>query len=431
MSHRSNTFQPTDDDGRIESSSARNAPSSSGKPKEPPKKVTFDHVGFPVGPGSGKPATSLGDLTRSQISVKYASWDVVPDDTKDKLWTNFKEKFSFKDSQRKDQMMKAAMAWRRYKNTLRNRHLKPSGTLQNWLDAIPESFIPEDWHAFCTYESSPQAKAVKAQNKKNRINSASRGTHTSGRYGYNRAAWNFKEIHGRKPTRIELWLYTHKRKCGGYAPHDALLARKFEEFLQLMHETDDVEPFDCDSFINSFKSSSIRKRTRCIPSTMTSTRFAASAFAREMLEEVESERDVWKNRLESIEATNAMLVSKVDELIEAMRSGKFKDGANQKPSGNISTNPGSSNSLPESTKCKILGWGNVVVAHGRRTPCGSADIMHGHKLGPEEAKVLVDRVIDPEYPVWNKRQGCATTLSDIGVGGFMYWHEAYLVPDHD
>ncbi|KAL5730193.1 hypothetical protein ACHQM5_003045 [Ranunculus cassubicifolius] len=194
-----------------------------------------------------------------------------------------------------------------------------------------------------------------------------------------------------------------------------------------MRDTNDVEPLDTQRMIKTF-GEKIEERTRCIGSTISNSRWMASAFAREMLEEVECENDGWKNRLESIEPTNAMLVSKVDELIEGMRSGNLRSGANQNPLGDTSTNLGSSNPLPEPTQCEILGWGKVVVAIG--TPCGAADVVHGHKLGQSEKKVLIDEIIDPECLLWGKRQGCATTLMEEGVGGFIYWDDSHLAPHY-
>lgn len=122
-------------------------------------------------------------------------------------------------------MRKANNSWRKYKTKLRKNYFK-GDDVDKWIENIPEHGVrPEAWRAFCLNEATPEQLAVRDRNKKNKNNCPRKSTHNTGRYGYARAEEKFKEENnGRTPMRVELWLYTHKRKDGSYAPHDEELA---------------------------------------------------------------------------------------------------------------------------------------------------------------------------------------------------------------
>lgn len=134
--------------------------------------------------------------------------------------------FNFRDSQKVVQLKKADDSFRKFKSKIRDLYLRDGADLQTWIEAMPDKkFSPEDWFEFCVHEASPEQLALRERNKRNKNNFVRKSTHNTGRYGYARAREKFmEENNGRKPLRVELWLYTHKRKDGSYAPHDEEIA---------------------------------------------------------------------------------------------------------------------------------------------------------------------------------------------------------------
>ena len=96
-----------------------------------------------------------------------------------------------------------------------------------WKEKVPLKIKPEDWECFCDNEAKQEQKDLRKRNKEIKMNCPTKSTHNTGRDGYARRAEKWKEEHGRDPNRAELWLYTHKRKDGTYAPHDQEFAVRF------------------------------------------------------------------------------------------------------------------------------------------------------------------------------------------------------------
>ncbi|KAL5701690.1 hypothetical protein ACHQM5_027001 [Ranunculus cassubicifolius] len=185
------------------------------------KILKFNTKGLPIGPG----ALLLGKLVRTQIPIRFKRWtDPTLKERKDLLWKDYKKAYNFTDAQKVVMMRKAGAAWKMHKATLRKR-LKGSD-IQRWMDAIPKKGVrPEDWLAFCQHENTLGQQAIRARNKRVKNNCVRKSTHNTGRYGYAQAEHNFKDANqGRNPLRVELWLYTHERKGGGYSPDNVEFA---------------------------------------------------------------------------------------------------------------------------------------------------------------------------------------------------------------
>ena len=119
-------------------------------------------------------------------------------------------------------MKKANESWKKFKAKIRV-NLK-GDDVAKWRENVPKNVKHEDWEVFCDNEAAQAQRDLRRKNKEIKQNCAKMTTHNTGRYGYARAAENWKKEHGREPTRAELWLSTHKVKGGDYAPHDEAFA---------------------------------------------------------------------------------------------------------------------------------------------------------------------------------------------------------------
>lgn len=130
-------------------------------------------------------------------------------------------------------MRKASGAWKKFKGKLRANLVGDDVT--KWKEYIPKNVKSKDWEAYCDHEATLSQKEVRKRNKAIKNSSERKSTHNTGRNGYARSAEKWENENGRPPTRAELWLYTHIKKDGTYAPHDQEFAvSSFLNFLLLV-----------------------------------------------------------------------------------------------------------------------------------------------------------------------------------------------------
>ena len=184
-----------------------------------------------------------------------------------------------------------------------------------------------------------------------------------------------------------------------------------------------------------------RGRVRCVGSTISRTAILASAFAREMLQEVNADNESWKDHVDNLREEMEGVKSTLSDFVKNFESGKFVcvgHNSHALPSPNTAT-PSSPFTPPTSqvssfssmVECKILSHTGQVVGYGRKLPPGAVSSVHFHELGKREVKIVLDLIKVPEYPVWGGKQGSCETLGDVGNNGFLYWHDDFLPPIDD
>ena len=190
-----------------------------------------------------------------------------------------------------------------------------------------------------------------------------------------------------------------------------------------------------------------RGRVRCIGSNISRKAMLATAFAREMLKEVNGRRDDWMEKVNELREDIDGLKSTFTQFLEDFKSGKF---VNVGPDFHATTSPVTKTrtmesptsvpnarstthfpSLDDLIPCKILSYKGEIVGYGRKSKIGAVTLVHGYRLGQREVSVVLDKIMLSEYSVWDKIEGFGSTLEEVGKGGIMYWHDDFLLPMDD
>ncbi|KAF5185643.1 hypothetical protein FRX31_024770 [Thalictrum thalictroides] len=200
-----------------------------------------------------------------------------------------------------------------------------------------------------------------------------------------------------------------------------------------MRQTGGVETLDSGPIFDTFGVDK-RGRVLCV-GPISRKALLASSFEREMLEEVDLERDGWRKEMNVLHENNEKIVSQLNKLVEGLKSGKYNQVPSQHTPSHDSQNNASSNNFgfPSYSQlshisCAILSHTGVVVAYGTKTPIGTERVVNGHRMQPREAKVLIDEVKDRSYSVWGGEQDGAMTLGEVSRGSYLYWHDDFLPP---
>ena len=97
---------------------------------------------------------------------------------------------------------------------------------------------------------------------------------------------------------------------------------KVEMLLKLFQESGEEETLDSGPIFDTFGKET-RGRARCVGSTISRKAMMASAFAREMLQEVHTDHDDWREKVDSLKEEMEVVKSTVIEFVKDFKSGKF------------------------------------------------------------------------------------------------------------
>ena len=223
------------------------------------------------------------------------------------------------------------------------------------------------------------------------------------------------------------------------------LQDQIEFLLKVFKERGEKETLDSDPISEVF-GKDLKGRVRCVGSRISRKAMLNSAFAREMLAKVNSERDGCQEKVDKLANEVEGLKGLFKQFINEFRDGKFTSTAapnveksthtkahtNETPLNAPPTSLATSSQVgDEGINCKILSYKREIVGYGRKSRIGVVTMVHNHVLELREVKVVVDKILIPNNSLWGGQQGCATTLEDIGRGGYMYWHDDLLPPIDD
>ena len=212
---------------------------------------------------------------------------------------------------------------------------------------------------------------------------------------------------------------------------------KVEMLLKLFQESGEEETLDNGPIFETFGKET-RGRVRCVGSTISRKAMMASAFAREMLQEVHTDHDDWREKVDSLKEEMEVVKSTVIEFVKDFKSEKFASSSHDIHTTCTTTIASLTSTTPTSTPqffssnelipCKILSYSGEICGYGRKTQLNVVPLVHGHCLKPREVRIILDKIKVHDCLLWGGKRASCSTLGDVGIGGFLYWNDDLLPP---
>ncbi|KAJ1405344.1 putative transposase, Ptta/En/Spm, plant [Sesbania bispinosa] len=177
--------------------------------------VKLNVLGQPIGRYRATLSTYLGTLARNShfAPLIYTSWKGLKENW-EYIWQTVTSKFDIEERAKKWVLQTICSSRRSHRCRLKNKYFKPNMNDEYNLKNRPSIVPLEQWKILIKYWKSDLAKA---RSMKNRISKAKlTSMHTTG-------SKTFAEIHheetmnnpdGREPSRVEMYIMTHKPKNG-------------------------------------------------------------------------------------------------------------------------------------------------------------------------------------------------------------------------
>ncbi|KAI9111948.1 hypothetical protein K1719_017638 [Acacia pycnantha] len=118
--------------------------------------VEFDADMNTIGKEEDNFISYLGYLARSKVPIVYSSWKLVPQKTKELIWSQILQTYDVPNNKamNKHWMGEVRLRWKDFKNKLTRKYIR--GELRNQDPCQKYSFIsPEDWREFVASRQNP------------------------------------------------------------------------------------------------------------------------------------------------------------------------------------------------------------------------------------------------------------------------------------
>ncbi|RYR09564.1 uncharacterized protein [Arachis hypogaea] len=201
--------------------------------------LRFNSALQPVGDEAGLLSGVMGLLGSDYTKFPIGERDWRKVRTRDKVYNEIvKEMFHFEEDSRgiiKSVIFKMlGRAWKETRSRLYHRYYDAELSLAENIENRPDGITAEHWRKFLDYRNSEETQEKCKKNAENR--SKQLYTHTGGSKSLARLGEEESERQGRRVSRGELYLLTHKRDDGSYI-HDA--ARAIGERIEAIEQGDE------------------------------------------------------------------------------------------------------------------------------------------------------------------------------------------------
>ncbi|KAM7481751.1 hypothetical protein LguiB_006334 [Lonicera macranthoides] len=385
-----------------------------------------------------------GDYVREHIPISYTNWRRVPQNLKDNVWNALMDEFEL-DVPPKVARPLLEKSWsqkfRTYKTTLR-----PLLKTRNPLGAKPKGVDRDTWRKFVESESDPKKQQQNIKNAENR--QKMQFTHCLGRRSYAQKQYMMKKEQPEKPIkRVDKWLAAHEHADGTVLESAKV---KYDEVKAAIKRRKDasaagegcssnaLEDLDNDELAEVFGKDK-KGGVRGVGSNVSKKQLIHMGVAmakieqhRKENEEVVSLKDELishvNSRLDNFQGMIRSVLSKLSNVNESAAPLAVSTPAavSDLCSNTVGLSGPNSPERPDLIPVILLDKFGKELANGYVVTDATSGVCHLKKVGLGEKKVYVEKVLEPNAPVWDPPQWGHDTLAGFARGGYLIWLDCWL-----
>ncbi|XP_027924211.1 uncharacterized protein LOC114181824 isoform X3 [Vigna unguiculata] len=203
--------------------------------------VRLNILGQPIGQYRAALSSYLGTLARNAhiAPLTYTTWRELKDNWED-MWQTVKSKFDIEERGKKWVLQSIGSSWRTHKCRLKKKFFKPNMKEEYNLKNRPSIIPLEQWKILLKFWKSNMAKERSEKNKISRAQYTFVHTTGSKTFAEIREEERMKNVDAKEPSRVEMFLLTHKPKDGNKTKDGtSRIVSELEEAITLHPEAEE------------------------------------------------------------------------------------------------------------------------------------------------------------------------------------------------